>query len=330
MIEVAQPKPSEYVYEPVEENINNIFFEVLWKPLLEVLEKYDYKQKLSNSTTVGVLEIVDAMKTRQIEMRRNEVSCTFVGTFDSKLTKAFKKLGATWNKKEKSYNISYDDLPQEINAAQGQITVEENRMMKDMIDSMPQLDDVKQLVEDNKKYLLDNMGRAIEDYEGDWKKASRKLAVQPDFTPEQRKAIAEAYTNNLNLYVTDFSASQIKEMRFIMEEGISNGNRASSMVNELQGRYSISQNKAKFLAKQETRLLSTQYLHQRATVCGVKKFRWSTAHDSRVRDLHKHLDRKIFTMDNLPVIYEGKSGEERGMPGQTFGCRCRAIYLFED
>ena len=142
------------------------------------------------------------------------------------------------------------------------------------------------------------------------------------------------YSNILGLKETfllgvDFSEKQVMELRGIMEESLATGARADTLVKDLQARFAISERKAKFLAKQETRLLTTQYYHERATVAGCKRFRWSTSHDFRVRDLHKHLDGKVFSVDNLPVIHTGKNGDERGMPAQAFGCRCRAIYLFD-
>ena len=119
----------------------------------------------------------------------------------------------------------------------------------------------------------------------------------------------------------------------------------TSLVKELQTRFAISENKAKFLAKQETRLLSTQYLHERASVAGCTKFRWSTSHDSRVREKHKKFDGKIFKVmsagnltdsdkQKLPkgvanLMCKSEEGDIAELPGQDFGCRCRAIYLFD-
>ena len=328
MIEVHQPVVKDSVSEPIEEEINKIFYKVLWEPLLEVLEKYNL-DLFENAVTVGIAEIIKAMKSGKISMERNKLSVTFTGKFNATISKEFKKLGGKYNQKTKSWNLPYKKLPQEINVAQGQIKVKDEQMQRDMIQALPSLDQVSELIKKNDEWLEENIHKAVEDMESDWQTASRDLAISPEFTTAQREDIAKAYTDNMNLYVTDFSEKQIKELRLIMEEGISTGARSSSLIKELQGRFDISENKAKFLAKQETRLLSTQYLHQRASVAGVKTFRWSTSNDSKVRDIHKKLNKQVFSMDNLPVIHSGKNGDERGLPGQTFGCRCRAIYIFD-
>ena len=328
MIEIQQPVVQDENFEEIEEVINEIFYEILFRPLIEVLARYK-RDFITNSMTTGVVAIIEAMKKGTISMNRNKVSVTFTGKFNSTLSKEFKKLGGTYNTKEKSWNVPYSKLPQEINAAQGQIKVSENQMKRDMQQALPSLDQVKDLVKENNRWLKDNMHKAVEDMESDWKSASRNLSVQPNFTDQQRENIAKAYTENMEKYVVSFTENQVKDLRVFMEDSIATGNRASSVVKELQERYGISQRKAKFLAKQETRLLSTQYLHERAKVSGCKRFRWSSSHDSRVRADHKRLDGQVFTFDNLPVIYSGKKGDERGLAGQAYGCRCRAIYLFD-
>ncbi len=330
MKEVKQPVLKDFVFEPLEQAINDIFFKVLWEPLLVVLKKYNLDDKLENAVTTGVATIIEAMKKNTIVMERNKISVTFTGKFNSTMSKEFKKMGGTYNPKSKSWNVPYKKLPQEINAAQGQIKVQDEQMQREMIQAMPGLDQVAELVKQNDEWIEENMHLAIEDMESDWKTASRDLSVSPDFTPEQRENIAREYTFNMQKYVVDFSEKQVVDLRVFMEANLATGARSSTLVKDLQNRFSISENKAKFIAKQETRLLSTQYYHERASVAGLRKFRWSTSHDERVRDLHKHLDKKIFTTDNLPIIHTGKKGDERGLPGQAFGCRCRAIYIFED
>jgi len=328
MIEIQQPIVKDDISEPIEELINKTFYKVLWEPLIEVLQKHNL-DLLENALTIGEVSIIEGMKKKTIFMNRNKSSVTFTGKFSSAMSKAFKKMGGSYNYKTKSWNVPYKKLPQQINVAQGQIKVQEEQMQRDMIQALPSIDQVSDLIEQNTEWLKRNINKSIEQMDSDWQTASRQLSISPSFTKEQREGIAKAYTENMNLYVRGFTEKQVKELRFIMEENLATGARSSTLIKELQGRFSISENKAKFLAKQETRLLSTQYLHQRASVAGVKRFRWSTSHDGKVREEHRKLDKQIFSMEDLPIIQSGKDGDERGLPGQAFGCRCRAIYIFD-
>ena len=87
------------------------------------------------------------------------------------------------------------------------------------------------------------------------------------------------------------------------------------------------QNKAKFLARQETSLFMSKLRDTRYQGAGVERFRWSatggSAGDGRTRDLHRMLHGKEFSYGNPPVIDE-RTGET-GYPGEAFGCRCVAI-----
>jgi len=345
MIEVRQPVVKDTIFEELEKNLNDIFFKILWEPILSVLKKYELDTKIDNALTTGEVAIINGMKANKIFMKRNKESVTFTGKFDAQMSKEFKKMGGEYNRKKKSWNVPYKNLPQQINATQGQIDVQNEQMQREMIKAMPSLDQIKELVEQNDEWIEENMHKAIEEMNSDWKTASRKLAVMPDFTDEQVIDMAHEYALNLKRNVVGFSDVQVFKLREMMEESISTGARADTLVKDLQAKFSISENKAKFLAKQETRLLTTQYLHERASVAGCKKFRWSTSHDSRVREQHRKYDGKIFEVMEagnlgnpdsskvpsgvLNIVCKSQDGDITELPGQPFGCRCRAIYLFE-
>jgi len=60
---------------------------------------------------------------------------------------------------------------------------------------------------------------------------------------------------------------------------------------------------------------------QRHQNMGVKRFRWRTSKDERVRKTHKDLEDEPFSYDNPPAV---------GLPGEDFRCRCIAIPIFDD
>jgi SPP1 gp7 family putative phage head morphogenesis protein len=103
------------------------------------------------------------------------------------------------------------------------------------------------------------------------------------------------------------------------------GCRADSLIKTIQTNYGVSKNKAKFLARQETSLLTAEYTINRYKDMGSKRWKWSSSHDSAVRDLHRHLDGEVFTYDAPPVI-DDKTGQ-KGFPRQAYGCRCKLVAL---
>lgn len=70
------------------------------------------------------------------------------------------------------------------------------------------------------------------------------------------------------------------------------------------------------LARQGTAQLATKITQGRARAAGHDAFEWSTAGDSRVRPEHAALDGQIFEWAKPP---------SEGLPGDAFGCRCRAL-----
>ena len=86
--------------------------------------------------------------------------------------------------------------------------------------------------------------------------------------------------------------------------------------------------KAKFLAQNETSIMLAEYKRVTYQEMGFDKFIWRTITDGRERELHKELNGKIFRYDAPPVIDE-RTGQ-RGLPGETYNCRCDAIPYRDD
>lgn len=60
----------------------------------------------------------------------------------------------------------------------------------------------------------------------------------------------------------------------------------------------------------------------------VDKFIWKTITDGRERELHKQLNNTTWRYDDPPVIDE-RTGQ-KGLPGETYNCRCDAIPFSDD
>ncbi len=154
------------------------------------------------------------------------------------------------------------------------------------------------------------------------------ISVKADITDYIKDKIAEQYSENIkNRYIKDFLNEQVNELRELVNQSVFAGNRAENLNNILQERYNVSANKARFLARQETSLLTSVYRQARYQEVGLNKYKWSTSHDVRVRHDHAILNGKIFSYDNPPITNQLTG--ERSNPGEDFGCRCLAIPIME-
>ncbi len=63
---------------------------------------------------------------------------------------------------------------------------------------------------------------------------------------------------------------------------------------------------------------------------GILKYSWNTQRDNRVRDTHRELDRKVFSLDEPPIIRtNAREGEVRGEPGDDYNCRCYKTFVLD-
>ena len=94
---------------------------------------------------------------------------------------------------------------------------------------------------------------------------------------------------------------------------------------KIQDSFGVSESKAKFLARQESRLLLSNYHQGVMEKAGVEKYMWKCVvgtEEHPVRPYHKKNDGKIFSWDNPPTVND--AGEKKH-PMQDYNCRCLAI-----
>ncbi|HZG73999.1 MAG TPA: minor capsid protein [Chondromyces sp.] len=95
----------------------------------------------------------------------------------------------------------------------------------------------------------------------------------------------------------------------------------STIRDELVKRTRASVKRAQFIARDQCGSILGQMTARRHQAMGVKKFKWSTSKDERVRDSHEKLEGIVFEYTNPPAV---------GLPGADYQCRCTANPVFDD
>lgn len=116
------------------------------------------------------------------------------------------------------------------------------------------------------------------------------------------------------------------EMQGIVEEGFLNGRSNRDIVRDIQERFGVSRNKARFYATDQLSKLNEDITHQQQTECGVEEYVWSSSRDQRVRERHAQLDGTKHRWDTPPIV-DTKTGR-RAHPGEDYRCRCVALPVF--
>ena len=111
-----------------------------------------------------------------------------------------------------------------------------------------------------------------------------------------------------------------RELRESVSSTMTSGARAKYLANRIEKLANTTRNRAALIARDQVGKLNGRVTEYRQRGAGIEEYRWSTSHDSRVRDEHAERDGQIFRWDNPP--YDGH-------PGTPIRCRCVALPVID-
>ena len=291
-----------------QETIDRVMYQWLFEPVLAVL----WASGLTNAKTGSLVSDVKRGKVRYDKTR-------FVGEFSSATSAELRAMGAKWEPKWKGYSIPLGQVPMDVRASISDYATRASRTAQ-KIDQL--------IAEIQQKGLgpvsfAGEAGPILDSLQKQLKKTtSDSISVQPEFTPAMAEEFKKSYTENLNLSIQKWSQESAERLRGKMQEGALAGFRAETLRSVVLSEKSISNRRAKFIARQETSLIVSKFREERYTDLGMPTYRWSTSHDERVREDHKDLNGRVFSW-NDPSIVDRRTGR-RANPGEDYGCRCVA------
>lgn len=313
MMRYLQPllmKP-EY-YELIERDINSFFYEILYKPLLRTIDASGLELQNAGSF------VIEAIRKGQI----NYENGYFFGSFNSKITKELKSLGAKYSIMKRGFLLS--PLPGNIQIAVADFQSIMQKLVNNLIRT---LDDIQVEKIIDERALSENYGAIISSAETAFQKTIKSITIAPKFTEATKKIIADEWSNNLKLYIVGWTKANILQLRAQVQKNAYRGQRAEPLAKMIQANYGTSKTKAKFLARQETSLLMSKIRESRYKDIGSNEYKWNGADDERERPDHRVLNGKIFSWSNPPIT--NRSTGARNHPGEDFGCRCVAVPIIK-
>lgn len=308
-------KPDKRLIKELEKIIENELYEAIFAPIMELFDEDDVK--IENSLNLLKNAIMKGIVSYDGKF--------FRGKFSASVSKELRKMGATFNKHTKSWQIDQENLAPDFKVF---LVAAENKFSNLQKNVVAALDNQKAvaLITDIGDRFVDNFYRNLNQIDSKTNpELIKDIGVAPQLSEGNKRNIAKAYGENLALYVKDFVDKEVVELRQLVEQNT--GARATSLKKIIAKRFGVSQRKAKFLAEQETRLSRAAYSEEKYKSAGITRYIWSTADDVRVRPGHEDLDQKVFYFSEPPIV-DRKSGR-RANPGQDFGCRCVAIPIVD-
>ena len=303
-------KPSRALIDKLENEIVEFFRYEFYLPLIKELFPKDTLENASNI-------FIKSIATNKIIFNQGK----FYGKFSAAISKELIKMGAKFNRKTGTFDITLDKIPVDV---RGTISIAESRL----IQKINRIDDrlSKILPEEiADKLKIENVFDAtLYKMNKDIEATLKGISVQPDLTDEGRALISKEYTNTVKLKIKDWTQAEIVKLRQNVQDSTFSGNRYEYIQKSIEESYGVSQSKAKFLARQETNLLLSKFKQARYKSADVNKYKWVCVAGSLnhpVRRMHKDLDGTIHSWDDPPIVDEKGN---RKHPGEDWGCRCAA------
>jgi SPP1 gp7 family putative phage head morphogenesis protein len=307
----------------IESKIKDKIIEVLkheiYLPL--ILEVGIKNTKLENSMD----DLLKAIRSGQLSYVRGR----FTGKYNSTLSRELRRIGAEWNRSQGSWSIPQSKLPIEIKNA---IAVSKSKFMETVSKVDKKLQSLQPEKIAEKISLKEAFDTSLYEFDEKFIDSLKAITVQPKLSKKQIDTISEEYSENMKLYIRDFVDEEVKKLRKEVEANVMAGMRYENLVDTIQKSYGVSQNKAKFLARQESNLLVAKFREVRYREVGLEKYEWRCVAGSAehpVRDSHLALDGKIFSWDNPPVTTMPGKPQRRNHPGEDYNCRCLAVPVLE-
>lgn len=346
----------EKTYRPLEKAVSYVFYELIYKPIFEIIKeeigdewlslempkvlkerhtqrKDDLKEEIERNKEVYSFLYKNAKAENQgqnpliraiISGRVQYVGDHFEGAFNIRISKVIRDMGGRFDSRTKHWRIPMAKLTPQVSIAIGTASGKIQRI-KSRLEG--HLEKLRGLMAKDPQFTFEQAyTSSINELGKRFEKGVDGIIVAPEFTQEMVQSISEKYSHNMNLYIKKWTEESIVRLRDRVLVNTFKGKRAETLVKTIEHDFGVSLNKAKFLARQETSLLMSQYREERYKSAGVQKYRWLTSGDERVRGYHKRLNGKIFTWDNPPVV---DATGRRAHPGQDFGCRCIAAPIID-
>jgi len=154
------------------------------------------------------------------------------------------------------------------------------------------------------------------------KKISGGLTIPvPDMPGEMQESITAAAAENVGLIKSIQQQYHERISQLVLRSASTGGNGAEEIFERISHYDGLTEKRAKLIAVDQTRKITTAMNVERAKSVGMKRWEWvhsGGGHDPR--KLHLQYDGQIFDYDKPPIIDE-RTGE-RGFPGQLINCKC--------
>lgn len=304
----------------------------IFAPLIESISDVERKDNAKPSP------LETALKSGKVQFTMG----TFKGEISAAISKEIKALGGKFTRG--FWRIASPSLPTNLQRAiasnQKAMKLIDTKMsqaiagMPSMVSKMIQSLEIADLgltgVDRVSREFKRTVGDAIS-LTPDIGKGGRQILKKEYFESEElpiRKKLLGELEDRTKEFLENFAQDEVEKLRVKVSDHISKGGTRKGMRKLIRNELDISEGRCKFIARQETSLLISNFKEVQYKQAGIDKYIWRTVGDNRVRDKHAELDGKTFSFDKPPDASYFNTGEPEN-PGHDYNCRCVAIPIIE-
>lgn len=321
---IVTPKTlSKPLADAIRQFIRKYFFDELMK---------DLKPELENAAPAQS-KLLRAIERRTVRY----VDGVFVGKFEAAISKELKELGARYSRSRKGYEIALTQLPAPMQSKVERILKEQTKLETKLTQSLNKA--TKRVADEMMAFDFDRYADMTEEFIDErFDRLSDRLAVTPRLDTTQLDELRKSYTDNVRLSISGFVDSEVQTFRRKLMPEIKAGVGRARIFEFVQSRLKVSDNRAAFIARQETALFTSKQKEVQYKGLGIRTYRWKAIGgrrgDGRTRESHMEAHGKIFYFDK-PV---GPNGDRKPKDtdgkyknaGEPFGCRCQMIPIVDE
>lgn len=284
--------------------------------ILRVMKKF-YQEIVGKRIRNSIGDLEDAILQGKVWLTPDG----FRGKFSARLSKELIDMGGKWNSRKKSWKVP--TVPPHIIIAVATAEKSNEAQIKEMLERLVTSDvpkiDAAPLVRGTVFVLDKNIDKTTK-----FKDKADAITVGVDLDDQQKEQIIGKYSENMDKNIQGFSEDEVIALRKLIMKSSEEGVRYEEIVDQITERFKILPARAKFIARQETHLLSAEMKEQKYRKAGLMRYKWKTMNypaghrKGNVRPDHAHLDGTIHDWDNPPITNSETGATNH--PGQDFNC----------
>ncbi len=161
----------------------------------------------------------------------------------------------------------------------------------------------------------------------DWRDLIKKAIGIDLFSQEPwLKDDLKSWSRETANLITTLEDDAVKQVALWTDRGIRQGWRWEDIATNIEAKFEVSRNRARFIARDQTAKLNGELTQKRQTATGVTHYFWRDSRDERVRGNPggKYPNARPSHWDRNGQRFAWADPPEGGPPGRDYNCRCTA------